>query len=67
MVAAQSDGEDHLKLCKLPQAAEDGVDTRGRETRAAGQSNLIKLIVQSSACSVSLQGVHAADVEDVQP
>lgn len=29
MVAAQRDGEDHLKLCKLPQAAEDDVEAKG--------------------------------------
>lgn len=34
MVAAQSDGEGHLKLCKLPQAAEDDVETRGRERQS---------------------------------
>lgn len=30
MVVAQTDGEDHLKLFKILQAAEDSVNTRGR-------------------------------------
>lgn len=64
MVVAQTDREDDLKLFKILQTAEDSVNTKGRNIKLTLISSSH---VNSELCTVSLQGVHTADVEDIEP